>query len=104
MDSIFSEKYRESWNKLSENVEPARPSVGKMVEVVKGRKHKGKAGEVVWHGENRYFDWKYYSSAQITLMQMQGRSGYRVRVKTYDGEMFYVNADYVEVLQEQPNE
>lgn len=59
--------------------ESAVPKIGKLVEVVKGRKHKGKKGIVTWLGENSF-------------------SGYpRVRVENSE-ESFFVDSTYCIVV------
>lgn len=93
---------RSDWEtlvKVFENVALDRPSVGKTVKIVKGRKHLGETGLVTWHGKDRYMNMdRYYTDVQAAMAYAIGKIGYRVRVQPESGEAFFVSADYVEVV------
>lgn len=100
MTSPFSPEFHQAWADLSAKLEPDRPSVGKTVKVVKGRKHLGVTGKVIWHGEDTFDDsTRYLDSAQLYLREIEGRRGYRIRIESETEGKFFLNADYVEVLQ-----
>jgi hypothetical protein len=99
----FTAENRDAWNALFASVADQRPSVGKLVRVVDGRKHKGEEGRVVWHGEDRYYmaqHRRFMSDAQSALNEARGRNGWRVRIQPEEGESFFVNAAYVEVIED----
>jgi hypothetical protein len=97
--SFISEVTQEQWKSLVDQTSPQRPSVGKIVKVVEGRKHLGKQGKVFWHGIDKYSDaWRYGSDAQHHLHDLCGRYGYRVGVET-ETEKFFVPANKVEVIE-----
>ena len=91
-----------SWDalkRISEQGDDQRPSVGRMVRVVKGRKHVGEVGLVTWHGKDKYCDLdRYKSPIQVAMADVVGRTGYRIRISPDDGAAFFVCADYVEVI------
>lgn len=88
----------ESGQALANTLAEVRPSVGLRVVVVKGRKHNGKAGEVIWHGKDGYSGvWRYGSPFQQSCSDIMGTHGFRVGVKTDDGEKFFVPATYVKL-------
>jgi len=66
------------------------PSKDKMVEVIRGRKHKGKVGLVFWRGVNkfksRYCDKNLLSNQVVGIEQVN------------TGQRFFVPADYVKVI------
>jgi hypothetical protein len=81
------------------NVYKQRPSVGKAVKVIEGKKHLGAVGTVRWHGIDKYdTSAQYMTDAQVCLRDMIGRLGYRIKIETESGESFFVSADYVEVI------
>ncbi len=81
-----------------EEIEANRPSVGKTVKVVSGRKHLGAVGVVVWHGIDKYAPPLADSYEQAFLAERVGRLGYRIKVQSETGEAFFVSADYAEVI------
>jgi len=96
-----SREFREAWQAQIKKLEPNRPSVGKRVRVVEGRKHLGKEGEVFWHGIDKYDSNRYYkTAAQQMMSEAMGRMGYRVGIRTDEGETFFTGADKVEVIEE----
>ncbi len=96
---MITAENRAEWQSLANTVSDQRPSPGKRVRVTDGKKHLGKEGLVTWHGLDRFVDaFRYASGAQATLREMAGRYGYRVGIKTDDGETFFIRADRVEVL------
>lgn len=96
--ALITAENRDSWQTLANGCAAQRPSVGKRVRVVSGRKHLGKEGTVKWHGVNRFYDNSYRTDAQLTLAEMRGREGYRVRVVTDSGEAFFIDAEKIEVI------
>ena len=95
--TTFTADNKEMWKKFVKENEPQRPSVSKRVIVIQGRKHKNKEGLVFWHGRDKYSNNQYGSAASDALRDIIGRDGWRVGIETYEGERFFVNADYVEV-------
>ena len=92
---------RDDWSTLMPSIEKAyanSPRVGRTVKVVKGRKHLGETGKVTWHGRDKFSRDYASNDIQATLRDAIGRIGYRVKIVTASGESFFVNADYVEVL------
>lgn len=77
--------------RVAKAVEDAKvPSVGREVEVVRGRKvPQGTVGTVVWYGEGRSFGYPSRWS----------RPAYRVGILTATGERLYTDARNVEVTQ-----
>lgn len=90
----------EAWKQLAKDVDAQRPSVGKRIHVVGGRKHKGKTGSVVAHTRSRFGSaFRYGGEANLHLREMMGRHGFIVLVHPDDnGWPFWVDADKVEVL------
>lgn len=90
---------RDAWQKLADDLGPARPSKGKRVRVTQG-KHKGKEGIVTWHDRDKFDSTsRYETTAQAWLRDMAGTYGYRCRIDT-DTETFFVGAEKVEVIHE----
>lgn len=88
---------RAAWQDLIDRTGPQRPSKGKSVTVDSG-KHKGKTGIVFWHDWDKYSGGtRYASDAQLVLREIIGRHGWRVGIKTADGEKIFVAADKVTV-------
>jgi hypothetical protein len=97
----FTAENRDAWNALFASVAGDRPSVGKRVRIVEGRKHRGLEGRVIWHGEDHYYmaaHRRFMSDAQAALNEARGRQGWRVGIQPDVGSPVYVNAAYVEVL------
>lgn len=98
MATITSDN-RAAWQALADSLAPQFPSSGKRVKVNKGKKNLGVTGVVTWHGRDRYYSTRYKSEAQLHLMDMRGRDGFRVKIQPDgDGLAFFVSADNVEVL------
>lgn len=95
---MFNADNRDAWQKLIDDLSVNRPSKGKRVRVTSG-KHKEKIGYVLWHGHNKFYDVRYKTDAQLHLMDMTGREGFRVQIDV-GGNKFFVDADKVEVLPE----
>ena len=97
-----------SWMQISQSAGQAlanslseyRPIVGATVRIVGGRKHQGKVGRITWHGVDQFRGRRYGSPFQQSLTNIMGRHGFRVGVKTPDGEHFFVPADYTIVCVE----
>ncbi len=92
-----------AWKALSEimsDVAKERPSVGKKVRVIRGKKHLGKEGVVFWHGSDRFQDPnRYADSFQSALRQARGTYFYRVGVMVDETqEKIFVPAENVEIL------
>ena len=87
-----------TWIGLGKFLEEDCPSKGKTVEVKKG-KHKGKEGIVFWHGKDRF---KYSNQFDTPVTQwagdLMGIYGFRCGVDS-EGDKFFVNAEYVEIMQ-----
>jgi hypothetical protein len=90
----------------SEKYFPDRPDKGKHVKVIRGRKHKGKAGVIFWHGRDKYVDNTRYcgNGLQAAMTQLIGIYGYRVGVVTEENERFFVPADYVKIIKVNDNQ
>ncbi len=77
----YCEKRRTEYEEMKRQEELKRPSVGKTVRVVRGRKvPKGTTGKVVWYGEDRY-----------------RRGKMRVGILV-EGKRVFVDAEYCEVI------
>lgn len=95
------QEFRQAWQAQLDKLEPNRPSVGKRVRVTEGRKYLGKEGEVFWHGIDKYDPIaRYMTGAQEWMRDAAGRKGYRVGIRTDEGEKFFIGADKVEVIEE----
>lgn len=84
---------------IAEELREEVPSVGRNVIVIGGRKHKGKSGEVFYHAKDKFIKdlYRYSNDMQIAVMEARGKHGFRVGIRTIDGERFFVPAEYVEV-------
>lgn len=101
--AIINSDNRDAWQQLANDLAAQYPSKGKRVRVTEG-KHKGTTGLVVWHGRNKFYDLHYKTDAQLHLMDMAGRAGFRVLVfPGGNGDKFFVDADKVEVIDENGN-
>ena len=96
--TTFTADNAQMWRDLFESVQARRPSVGKTVRVVSGKKHIGKSGQVIWHGEDKFYSTRYRADAQESMREAMGLHGFRVGIKTADGEKFFVGADKVEII------
>ncbi len=77
----YCEKRRAEYEEMKRQEELKRPSVGKTVRVVRGRKvPKGTTGKVVWYGEDRY----HRGKMRVGMM--------------VDGKRVFVDAEYCEVI------
>lgn len=94
MDSVFTKDNRDTWQRIADKASEQRPSVNKTVEIIAGRKHKGKTGIVVKHQVDQFADTRYKSDASLALREINGREGYVVLVKANDGSLFWVKAEY----------
>lgn len=94
MDTVFTATNRDAWQRIADEASEQRPSFGKTVEIVSGRKHKGKTGIVVKHQVDQYADTRYKTDASLALREINGREGYVVLVKANDGSLFWVKAEY----------
>jgi len=99
--AIITSENRDAWQDLANKLAPQFPSVGKRVCVVSGRNHLNVEGIVFWHGRDKFASTQFKTSAQLMLRDMEGRRGFRIGIKTNDGEKFFVSADCVEVLCEE---
>jgi hypothetical protein len=86
---------QENGQALANSLAEGRPKVGMRVTVVEGRKHKGKVGEIVWHGVDQFRGRQYGSPFQQSCANIMGTHGFRVGVRADDGEKFFVPATYV---------
>lgn len=94
---MFTPENRNFWQSIADDANAQRPSVGKTVTVDSG-KHAGKVGIVFYHAWDKYGrGTRYASDAQLALREINGRYGFRVGIKTDDGEKLFVNADIVTV-------
>lgn len=98
--SVINSETRAAWHILANEASAQRPSEGKRVRIVGGRKHQGREGVVRVHMESKYENaFRYASDAQAHLREMTGRYGFVVLVQPDDGSAaFWVKADYTEVL------
>ena len=83
---------------IADRTADKRPSVGKTVKVIEGRKHLGKVGRVVFHGVDKYARTYHKTDAQLMMQEILGRFGYVVKVVTDDGDTFWIKANQVEVI------
>ena len=89
---------RESGQELANALSEGRPNVGARVTVVDGKKHIGKTGDVFWHGKDKYSKaFMYGSPFSQSCSNIVGTYGFRVGIKTEEGEKFFVPAECVKV-------
>lgn len=69
------------------------PTVGKRVEIVKGRKHVGKIGIIYWRGYNKFKT--YYKNGYN-----QPENNQILAVRTDSNEQFFVPMEYAQVILE----
>lgn len=83
-----------------EKTRSERPDKGKRVRVIGGVKYKGLEGIVFWHGKDRYsYAGRYDGNAlQASLREARGKYGFRIGIKTDQGEKFFIAADKVETV------
>lgn len=96
------DKAAEALGGMMADVSKTRPSVGRRVRVVGGRKYRGREGQVFWHGQG--FDpsaGRYGNVFSDALRQAAGRYGYRVGVRCDDGSKFFVDANQVIIVEGQ---
>ena len=94
--SLWCQMSHKDGQELANALSACRPFVGRTVKVASGRKHKGKVGVVFWHGRDTFSDaFRYGDSYQHAAMEVMGRYGYRVGIKDYEGNKFFVPADNV---------
>lgn len=96
--SIYSMDH-DALQKLVNDWAKDRPNKGRRVRVARGMRHIGKEGMVFWHGFDRYQNpFRYGDSAVHFMIEVCGTRGYRVGVQTDEGEKFFVNAEYVDLI------
>jgi hypothetical protein len=98
--SAINENTAAAWRIIAATTDTTRPSVGRRVRVTGGRKHLGKIGVVQIHERNKFNNeaYRYGSDAQHHMRDMAGRSGWRCKILTDDGEAIWVDASKTEVL------
>lgn len=98
MAAITSEN-ASAWQQLANDLAPQRPSVGKWVRVIGGRKQKGRWGRVTRHQRTKFGSpTRYCTEASLHMQDMMGTHGFCVQVQPYDGDKpFWVNAEYVRI-------
>ena len=88
------------WQDLANRASAQRPSVGKTVQVDKGRKHKGKIGQVIRHQIDKFQDaYRYGNEASHHMRDITGRYGWCCLIQCNDGTTFWVKADYLTCIQ-----
>lgn len=94
----FAPELRQAWEDIAEGASAQRPSPGKRVRIVGGRKHVGRTGVVERHQVSKFDDpFRYGSPQQHQMASIRGRRGYVVLVRDEAGETFWVRADYTRV-------
>jgi hypothetical protein len=95
---------KDFWQKLANDLAADRPFAGKTVEVVKGRKHKGKVGIVRRHQLDKFSTaYRYGNDASHHMKDMAGTYGWCCMIQdNATGENFWVRADYLKVIQPIP--
>jgi hypothetical protein len=95
---------QEAWSALkSLSIDPTiterRPTVGRRVRVIEGKKL-GAVGTVQWHGQTQYTlrAYRYCDSMQAHMLDLMGRHGFRVKIRSDEGETFFLDAEKVCVL------
>lgn len=102
MPAITAEN-RDFWQDLANRLDADRPSAGRRVTVMLGRKNKGRTGIVLRHERSKYGQaYRYGSDASDHMRDMAGRYGWRVLIKTGDGTTFWTEADYCLVQGRRP--
>ena len=104
--SVITSENRQAWQDLADDLSVNRPSIGKIVQVIKG-KHAGKVGRVVWHGRDKFSTaYHYCNEAQSHMRDMEGKAGWRVAIQTIvdldyaKSEKIFVSAENVEINRE----
>ena len=95
--SAINEDTKDFWQKLANDLSQGRPIPGKTVEVIKGRKHKGKLGTVVRHQLDKFSTaYRYGNDASHHFRDMEGTYGWACLVRdNSNGLTFWVRADYL---------
>lgn len=75
-----------------------RPSKGRRVLIVRGRKHLNKEGVVFWHGRDKFASDRYMDGNQLAMRDCMGTFGFRIGVQTDDGEKFFCPAHYATLV------
>lgn len=92
-----------AWKALGDimgKVSQEAPKVGDNVEVIKGKKHLGKRGEIFWRGKDRFAGREYGSDMQRAMSSAMGLRD-RVGIRTLSGERFFVRLRDCEKIQEE---
>lgn len=98
MSSLWGNMTQEEGQALANLLAQYRPFVGRRVRVIGNGVHQGRVGIVTWHGVDTFRGRQYGDSFTRAAREVQGRYGYRVRVKPDDdGAQFFVSADAVMV-------
>lgn len=87
------EAVRQYGNESLHQIEIADPTVGKTVDVIGGRKHKGKTGRIFWRGANQFRT--YYRNG---YNRPDAMSNQRLGIETESGEKFFIPAEQVKVI------
>jgi hypothetical protein len=77
-------KHKDEANKAQAAHDARKVGVGSKVQVIGGRKHKGKIGRVTWFGKDEY-------------VRSKASTHYRIGITTVEGDRFFVPVRYVEV-------
>lgn len=84
---------------IASNFANERPDKGKKVIVIGGRKHKGKAGVVFWHGPDfKPYRNRYCTDIQRAMRDARGRDGFRVGIISNNNERFFCPANQVQIV------
>lgn len=97
----ISKSTRQFFDDMAGASEVQKPSPGKRVRVIGGRKHNGKIGYVIRHQESQFYGRfaKKKPTENLALREVEGRVGYICLVKNEaDGTTFWVDADKVDVI------
>jgi hypothetical protein len=92
----------EAWREIAKDLSAQRPYPGRRVEIVGGRKHKGRVGVVLIHCRDQYSSaFRYGGEANLHMREMAGRDGFVVKCRDeMTNEIFWCKADYTKVLDE----
>jgi len=84
---------------INPTITERRPTIGRRVRVIGGRKL-GIEGTVQWHGQTQYTRraYRYCDSMQAHMLDLMGLYGFRVKIRSDEGETFFLDAEKVCVL------